>query len=980
MPAAERTTAGQGRTAPRLRHSSVNPWVVAGAAALIVTGWGYAALSIWSDYHHTLEDARTQLRTVVAGLEMQVESMLNDGIGAAFAGANVIAASGDVPDLSSPRTAGMLADMLTGGDYVRSLFIASPTSFVRVGRENVRLRGASPDWLTALIGRPGAADAMVGLRMVDPERSQHYVVPVVRRARAQGLWVGGLFDFHEVNDLYRRSIAASGALLLLGEDGSTLVRVPNRAAVGTISGKIAESGVFARRPPDAGFIESAAGPGQAPVFVAFQRVRGYPMFAASGTGLDAVLGPWESRRRGTLALTAAASLAIVAMTWLLNHYVTALWRRDFEYRALFNNAGFSAFTLEGERFGDANRTTLSMFGLPDEKAVRGLTPWDVSPEMQPDGTLSQVLARRRMAMAQMEGQARFEWLHKRMDTGETFPAEVELSTIFVERRMLSLAVVHDLTERKRAEASWRESEARYRSLIDALPEAIFVHRGKELLFGNQAAATIMGAPSVEALAGYPVLSFVAEHDREIFRERTRRVLEHGTEAQSREVRLRRFDGSLIWAESQGVAVIFDGKPAVQGIVRDITDRKLAEEARTEADARIKQQSEALLNLATRLEVSTADLRPALQRICMVADFVLDAARVEVWACEKDAKRLRRLASFAPRTGAPSSGPEVVDAGLLPRFMAVLQNERVIEAHDVNDDPASAELAAQGLCGPDIASVVAAPVRAAGEVVGFALVSHRGSPREWHADEVTFVGGIADQIAQAFLDAERERAFNELRELAGQLVRAENEVRRRVGRDLHDSTGQLVAALVLKLTRLAADAEHLDPECRKAIGECVELAEKCSAEIRTASYLLHPPLLDELGLASALRWLVDGFRDRSGIDVKLDIPADFKRLDGDSELALFRVAQEALTNVLRHSGSHSARIQVAVAKGAVSLQIEDDGKGMPQLNGHSVDDSVSLSVGMAGMRERMRQIGGSVSVESATSGTRVRATVPLSARV
>jgi PAS domain S-box-containing protein len=510
---------------------------------------------------------------------------------------------------------------------------------------------------------------------------------------------------------------------------------------------------------------------------------------------------------------------------------------------------------------------------------------------------------------------------------------------------------------------------------------VFVHRGKEMLFGNQAAATILGAPSVEALSGYPVMSFVAENDREIFRERTRRILEHGTEAQPREVRLRRFDGSLIWAESQGVQVIFDGKPAVQGIVRDITDRKLQDEARTEADARIKQQSEALLNLATRLEVSTADLRPALQRICMVADFVLDAARVEVWAHDREAKRVRRLAEFSPRTGRPAAGPDVVDAHLLPRFLTVLQNERVIEAHEVQEDPAAAELAAQEIVGPDIASVVAAPVRAGGDVVGFALISHRGSPRDWHADEVIFAGGIADQIAQAFLDAERESAFNELRELAGQLVRAENEVRRRVGRDLHDSTGQLLATLELRLTRLADDTANLDPGCRTAIGECVDLARQCSAEIRTASYLLHPPLLDELGLASALRWLVDGFRERSGIDVTLDIPTNFARLDSDSELALFRVAQESLTNVLRHSGSHAARIKVSAAKGMVALQIEDDGKGMPpKMNGHATDDSVPLSVGMAGMRERMRQIGGSVSVESEAGGTRVRATVPLSARV
>ena len=372
MPAAERTPAGQGTTAPRLRHPSVNPWVLAGAAVLIAAAWIYAVVSIRADHLHTLEEERGALRTVTAGLEMQVESMLNDGIGAALAGANVVEQSGELGDLKSARTAEMLADMLTGGDYVRSLFISSRTSFTRVGRGNVRLHGAPPDWLSALISRSGDTQSMVGLRMVDPERPEHYVIPVVRRLDSQEAWAGGLFDFHEVNDLYRRSVAASSALLLLGEEGSTLVRVPNRAAVGVISVKITESGVFAHRAPAAGFIESAGSAGHAPVFVAFQRVRGYPMFAASGTSLEEVLAPWQARRRNTLAFTAVATLAIAAMTWMLNHYVTALWRRDVEYRALFNNAGFSAFTLEGERFRDANRTTLSMFGLPDVQAARGL--------------------------------------------------------------------------------------------------------------------------------------------------------------------------------------------------------------------------------------------------------------------------------------------------------------------------------------------------------------------------------------------------------------------------------------------------------------------------------------------------------------------------------------------------------------------------------------------------------------------------------
>src|SRR6185312_252803 len=188
-------------------------------------------------------------------------------------------------------------------------------------------------------------------------------------------------------------------------------------------------------------------------------------------------------------------------------------------------------------------------------------------------------------------------------------------------------------------------------------------------------------------------------------------------------------------------------------------------------------------------------------------------------------------------------------------------------------------------------------------------------------------------------------------------------------------GQLLATLELRLTRLADDTANLDPECRTAIGECVDLARRCSAEIRTASYLLHPPLLDELGLASALRWLVDGFRDRSGIEVALDLPASLPRLDRDSELALFRVAQEALTNVHRHSGSPSARLAVKSSAQGIVLEIEDSGRGLRQSSARPRDNAPALSVGLAGMRERMRQIGGNVVVESSVTGTRVRASLP-----
>jgi two-component system NarL family sensor kinase len=161
---------------------------------------------------------------------------------------------------------------------------------------------------------------------------------------------------------------------------------------------------------------------------------------------------------------------------------------------------------------------------------------------------------------------------------------------------------------------------------------------------------------------------------------------------------------------------------------------------------------------------------------------------------------------------------------------------------------------------------------------------------------------------------------------------------------------------------------------------VRLARQCSAEIRTASYLLHPPLLDELGLSSALRWLADGLRARSGLEVRLDLPERVEGVAPEEELALFRVAQEALSNVHRHSSSPWVAIRLRVEPGSILLEIEDAGRGISAAQALDPDFSGRFTgVGVAGMRERIRQLGGTFSVDSTDGGTLVRACIPLSAQ-
>jgi signal transduction histidine kinase len=212
-------------------------------------------------------------------------------------------------------------------------------------------------------------------------------------------------------------------------------------------------------------------------------------------------------------------------------------------------------------------------------------------------------------------------------------------------------------------------------------------------------------------------------------------------------------------------------------------------------------------------------------------------------------------------------------------------------------------------------------------------------------------------------------------LAARLLEAEDGERRRIARELHDSIGQIVAALGMKLDTMAAAAVGMeDLSWRLAIEEAVALARDIDREIRTVSYLLHPPLLDESGLASALRWYANGFAARSGIAVHLELDEPPARPDPAVELALFRVVQEALTNVYRHSGSARAVVRLAYGGERLVVEVEDGGRGWaPPPGGQTPEQH---GVGIASMRERVRGLGGTLECRSRPgSGTLVRASVP-----
>lgn len=226
-------------------------------------------------------------------------------------------------------------------------------------------------------------------------------------------------------------------------------------------------------------------------------------------------------------------------------------------------------------------------------------------------------------------------------------------------------------------------------------------------------------------------------------------------------------------------------------------------------------------------------------------------------------------------------------------------------------------------------------------------------------------------------SERRRYEEALREseFSARLLKLQDEDRRRIARELHDGLGQLLAAIGMNVAVVMKETHKLSADAARRVEENKALIQQASADIRTVSYLLHPPLLDEMGLSSALRWYIDGFAERSKMRVVLEMPPDLGRLPQDSELVLFRIAQECLTNIHRHAKGSSAFIRLSDTGGMLAMEIRDDGQGIDEELQRKIASGKASGVGLRGMRERVVAIGGTFAIESSENGTSVVVTLP-----
>ncbi len=507
-------------------------------------------------------------------------------------------------------------------------------------------------------------------------------------------------------------------------------------------------------------------------------------------------------------------------------------------------------------------------------------------------------------------------------SGEYLVGEFTLTPDVRDGRVVGgLGIARDISERKRVEEDLRVSEAKFRTLSKAAPAAIFVYQGNKFRYVNPAVEVITGHSQLELLK----MNFwdLAHPDvRDLIRERSL-ARQRGEPVPTRyEFKIMTKAGEERWLDFTDGKFELEGNPAIVGMAFDVTERKRAQEALRESETRFRAIFEnAAIGIAlVDVHGHPAESNPALQKMVGYNKFELADMPFTEFTHPDDAQ---------------------ADWDL---FMQLVEGKR------------------------DYYQMEKRFLRRDGRVVWGQL--HVSLVRDQKGEFKHSIGMVEDI-------SERKRTEEALRQLSGRLLRLQDEERRRIARELHETVGQSLAGLAVNLTIVNTSATDLSPRARACLSESLELAEQCSREIRTLSYLLHPPLVDEAGLAPALRWYTTGFAQRRGIEVHFDVSPGFGRLPSEFELTLYRVVQEALTNIHRHSGSKTARISLERRPNEIVLTVEDEGRGFPPAAlGMAGLESADIGVGIPGMRERLRQLGGRLQIQSSSRGTSLTAILPL----
>ena len=481
-----------------------------------------------------------------------------------------------------------------------------------------------------------------------------------------------------------------------------------------------------------------------------------------------------------------------------------------------------------------------------------------------------------------------------------------------------VGTAQEITARKEMEIVLRESEDRYRDLVEHSTDLICTHdlEGR-LLSVNELPVKLLGY-SREELLNKPMRDFLLPEARAQFDQSLLDIQRDGF-VKGLMVVLTKTGERRIWEYHNTLRRDRDTSPVVRGIAHDVTDQRRVQKALRLSEEKFSKAfrcSPTILWISTLQEGRVLEVNETFERHSGYArDEVVGHTEVQLnlW----------------------------IDLHERETLLDTLRRQGNARDHEVHFRTKSGQ-----------AVVILLSV----ELV------------ELHGQQCLLA--VGQNIT------ERKRAEDELQRLSGRLLQSQDEERRRIARDLHDSTGQDLVALATMLGQLRVSIPAGEQKSRRLLSECSSLADRCLGEVRTLSYVLHPPVLDDAGLVDAIRDYVKGFTKRSGIQVKLELSSLLGRMPRDVELALFRVVQESLTNIHRHSGSRQAKIRID-RNSNLTLEISDPGEGASiGAPGGQEERRPGVGVGIHSMQERVKLIGGRLEVDFTSDGTTVRVTLPL----
>ncbi|MGD0427637.1 MAG: response regulator [Candidatus Acidiferrales bacterium] len=583
---------------------------------------------------------------------------------------------------------------------------------------------------------------------------------------------------------------------------------------------------------------------------------------------------------------------------------------------------------------------------------------------------------------------------------------------FSARELIARVQTHlQLAEvRNEADKAIRESESKLQLSLKASTMGAFSwHPDDDSCEADRRVLQIFGLSSTTELTLAAALStMIHPEDRERYAQGVAKSLRpDGDGKLEQEIRIRRRDGEERWISVTAQVHFPDGRKADRmiGLIGDITERKRTEIALRESEERqafLLTLSDALRPLADAIEIQET----AARIVCAH----LKASRVGYAEDQGDGKTVTITRQFADDVPPVEGTYRNRDYGEM--LLKELRAGRTVVRNDLANDPTLTDDEKATDAVLQLGAAVKIPVVKAGRLVAVLFV-HYKQAHQFSSLELALLVEVAERIWAAIerakieaklrdseerfrklaetLESEVRARTQELEErnaevllqaetvqtLSSSLMHVQDDERRHIARELHDSAGQTLTVLGMNLATVSQLAGAGDPRLRERVSEAQKAVDQLTQEIRTASYLLHPPLLDEIGVSAALKWYVEGLAERSGLKISLDLPEDLGRFSRDAELVVFRVVQECLTNIHRHSGSRTAAIRLALSDGVVAVEVQDTGSGMSPEKITEIESSAS-GVGVRGMRERVRQLGGRIRIHSDGRGTTVSITLPVTA--